>query len=85
MEEDSLVVCSKCGNIHCLTVLMGDELINEGRRFQRNNDVSCEHVRLRWRTMFTREMYGILGKNNRVRACYFGSQSFKTQSVNSVF
>ena len=54
MDDDSLVVCSKCGNSPCLTVLMGDELLEEGRRFQGNNDVSCKQVRFRLYMKFTR-------------------------------
>ena len=59
MDDDLLVVCSKCGNSPCLTVLIGDELLEKGRRFQGNNDVSCKQARFRLYRKFTRIKGGI--------------------------
>ena len=64
MEEDALIVCTKCGNSSCLVRLMGEELIDDGERYKRSNDVGNRQVRFRLYRSFTRQMYGVLGKGN---------------------
>ena len=66
MEEDALIVCTKWGNSPCLVRLMGEELIDDGERHKRSNDVGNRQVSFRLYRSFTRQMYGVLGKGNRV-------------------
>ena len=66
MEDQPPSMCSKCGNSPCLTCLMGDDLINQGHRYKSSNDVSNRQVRFRLYRIFTREMHGVLGTNNRI-------------------
>ena len=66
MEEDLLNMCTRCGNTPCLVALMGQELVDEGNRYNSNNNVGNKQVRFRLYRMFTRKMYGVLGSDHRI-------------------
>ena len=66
MEEDLLNMCTRCGNTPCLVALMGQELVDEGNRYNSNNNVGNKQVSFRLYRMFTRKMYGVLGSDHRI-------------------